>query len=106
MSRLARCAGAALCAAVAVGTASAAELTALVQRRIANATFEVVDLKLEADPLTYEKPLPLELIPFRERTDKYRSLGTAFAIGKNRFAVSRCGSPPQCRSPMLTASCS
>jgi hypothetical protein len=38
-----------------------------------------------SDPLTYEKPLPLELMPYRERTDKFQSIGTAFAIGPNRF---------------------
>ena len=39
------------------------------------------------DPLTYEKPLPLELLPFQERNDKYYSIGTAFAIGNNRYVT-------------------
>jgi hypothetical protein len=82
-----RCGAAALLALVATGTSTAAELAPAVQQRLANATFEVVELKPEPDPLSYEKPLPLELIPFRERTDKYRSVGTAFAIGKNRFVT-------------------
>ncbi len=82
-----RCAAAALLATIAIGTSTAAELAAAVQQRLANATFEVVQLKPEPDPLSYEKPLPLELIPFRERTDKYRSIGTAFAIAKNRFVT-------------------
>ena len=76
---------ASLLAAVSFGTAPAAELAPGVQQRLASATFEVVELKPEADPLSYEKPLPLELLPYRERTDKYRSVGTAFAIGRNRF---------------------
>lgn len=49
------------------------------------ATFEVVLKKPERDPLSYEKPLPLELLPYAERTDKYWSVGTAFAIAPNTF---------------------
>jgi serine protease Do len=66
-------------------TATAATLAPGVQQKLNNATFEVVLAKPVPDPLTYEKPLPLELIPYRERTDKFRSIGTAFAIGPNRF---------------------
>lgn len=51
------------------------------------ATFEVVQAKPAVDPLTYEKPLPLELLPYQERTDKYHSIGTAFAIGHNRYVT-------------------
>ena len=47
--------------------------------------FEVVLLKPTADSLSYEKPLPLDLIPFNERNDKYLSIGTAFAISENKF---------------------
>ena len=50
-------------------------------------TFEVVAAKPVEDPLTYEKPLPLELLPFQERNDKYYSIGTAFSIGGNRFVT-------------------
>lgn len=53
---------------------------------IQSATFEVVAAK-PADTLSYEKPLPLDLLPFQERTDKYYSIGTAFAIGPNRFVT-------------------
>jgi serine protease Do len=66
-------------------TAAAATLAPGVQQKLSNATFEVVLAKPASDPLTYEKPLPLELIPYRERTDKFQSIGTAFAIGPNRF---------------------
>jgi serine protease Do len=66
-------------------TATAATLAPGVQQKLSSATFEVVLAKPVSDPLTYEKPLPLELIPYRERTDKFRSIGTAFAIGPNRF---------------------
>jgi serine protease Do len=55
--------------------------------KIQAATFEVVAAKPVNDPLTYEKPLPLELLPFQERNDKYFSIGTAFAIGNNRYVT-------------------
>ncbi len=50
-------------------------------------TFEVVMKKPEKDPLTYEKPLPLDLLPYTERTDVYQSIGTAFALGHNRYVT-------------------
>lgn len=55
-------------------------LDSSVQRRLRDATFEVVLGKPETDPLTYEKELPLELLPFTERNSKYRPVGTAFVI--------------------------
>jgi hypothetical protein len=57
--------------------------------RINAATFEVVTPKPADDPLTYEKPLPLDLLPYQERTDKYFSIGTAFALGHNRYVTAR-----------------
>jgi S1-C subfamily serine protease len=65
----------------------AAPLTGELQKQVRAATFEVVLKKPEKDTLTYEKPLPLELIPFRERNDKYRSVGTAFAITPTTFVT-------------------
>lgn len=50
-----------------------------------SATFEVVVKKSTKDPLTYEKELPMNLLPFRVRNDKYQSIGSAFAIGDNKF---------------------
>jgi serine protease Do len=52
---------------------------------ISNAVFEVVMTKPTKDSLQYEKPLPLELLPYSIRTDKYYSVGTAFAIGPSEF---------------------
>jgi hypothetical protein len=65
--------------------AHAASPTPEFQKRVRAATFEVVMLKAVDDTLTYEKPLPLDLIPYAERTDRYWSIGTAVAIGPNRF---------------------
>src|SRR3989338_3985130 len=52
---------------------------------INNAVYEVIVQKPEKDSLSYEKTLPLDLIPYSVRTDKYYSVGTAFAIGPNQF---------------------
>ena len=49
------------------------------------AVFEVVVPKPEKDSLSYEKPLPLDLIPYSIRKDKYYSVGTSFAIAPDRF---------------------
>jgi serine protease Do len=65
--------------------ATAATLAPGVLEKLSGATFEVVVDKPTEDPLTYEKPLPLELIPYRERMDKFRPVGTAFAIAPNRI---------------------
>lgn len=68
-------------------TALGAELDADVQRQIRAATFEVVQLKPPDGEVTYERALPMELMPYQQRTDKYRSVGTAFAIGPNRYVT-------------------
>ncbi len=73
--------------AVRVAEVRAAPLTGELQKQVRAATFEVVQKKPEKDTLTYEKPLPLELIPFLERNDKYRSVGTAFAITPTTFVT-------------------
>src|SRR3546814_12656220 len=52
-----------------------------------SATFEVVAAKPVDDPLSYEKPLPLDLLPFQQRNDKYYSIGTAFSIGGGRYVT-------------------
>jgi len=65
----------------------AASLDPAVLPKIQAATFEVIAAKPVNDPLTYEKPLPLDLLPFQARTDKYYSIGTAFAIGDNRYVT-------------------
>lgn len=65
----------------------AASLDPAVLPKIQAATFEVVAAKPVEDPLTYEKPLPLDLLPFQQRNDKYYSIGTAFALGENRYVT-------------------
>lgn len=70
-----------------VSAVQAASLDAALLPKIQAATFEVVQAKPASDPLSYEKPLPLELLPYQERTDKYYSIGTAFAIGHDRYVT-------------------
>ena len=76
-----------ICLVVCGGAVHAASLDPAVLPKIQAATFEVVAAKPLNDPLTYEKPLPLELLPFQERNDKYYSIGTAFALGNNRYVT-------------------
>lgn len=68
-------------------TLSAATLDASLLPVVKGATFEVVLTKPDDSAVRYEKPLPLEKLPFQYRNDKYNSIGTAFAIGKNRFVT-------------------
>lgn len=55
--------------------------------RINQCVYEVIVPKPQQDSLSYEKPLPLDLLPFQIRNDKYYSIGTAFALGKNELAT-------------------
>ena len=80
-SRIALAAGAGGC----LAGAGAASPTPALQQKVRAATFEVVIRKTDPDPLTYERPLPLELLPYQIRNDAYWSIGTAFAIGPNAF---------------------
>ncbi len=63
----------------------AATPTPEVQKAVKAATFEVVLHKADSDPLSYERPLPLELIPYVIRSDHYWSIGTAFAISPDTY---------------------
>jgi len=72
---------------IATYSSAAASLDNSAQQRIRAATFEVVQLKPEEGAIiTYDRPPPMELVPYQERMDKYRFVGTAFAIGANRYA--------------------
>src|SRR5262245_3922686 len=66
-------------------TSQAATLPIEAQQRVSTATFEVVMEKPQDDPLTYERPLPLELLPYTERTDTFQAVGTAFSIGDHKY---------------------
>ncbi|MBI3804671.1 MAG: trypsin-like peptidase domain-containing protein [Nitrospirae bacterium] len=57
----------------------------LVPSHIHNAVYEVIVAKPPEASLTYEKPLPMELLPFTIRNDKYYSIGTAFAMNETEL---------------------
>lgn len=63
----------------------AADLDPQILAQIDANTFEVVAAKPIADNLTYVRPLPLELLPFQERNDKFHSIGTAVSIGNGSY---------------------
>ena len=95
-------------AAALIADCRAATLTSELQRKVEAATFEVVRRKPPKDNVTYEKPPPMELLPYTERTDAYWSLGTAFVIAPNTFVtaahvllatVSGQFDPPAVRAP-------
>lgn len=73
-------------AAAAEPAPSAVTLSPKVLELIQESTFEVVVRKPTEDSLSYEKPLPFDLLPYAVRTDKYYSVGTAFAIGPKVLA--------------------
>jgi serine protease Do len=62
-----------------------ASLGSSVMDAISEAVYEVVVPKPTKDSLQYEKPLPMDLLPYSIRTDKYYSVGTAFAISPSEF---------------------
>lgn len=76
-----------LAAALCCAPVRAEQLDAPTQQKIRAATFEVVMLKPDEPDITYEKPLPLDLLPYQFRNDKYFSVGTAFAIGNHQFVT-------------------
>lgn len=63
-----------------VSLVNAASIEPALQKSVRAATVEVVLPRPAKDPLTYERALPLELLPFSERNDRFHSLGTAFSI--------------------------
>lgn len=66
--------------------AFAAPLDAGLQQQVRTATFEVVIPKPERESVRYDKPWH-DALPYQLRSDAYVSIGTAFAIGPNRYAT-------------------
>ena len=60
-----------------------------IKARVTEASFEVVVLRPDPakDPVSYEKELPWDLVPFNVRNDRYNSIGTAFAISKTELVT-------------------
>ena len=54
---------------------------------VRSAVFEVVLEKPQSDPTVYERELNWDLVPYAIRSDKYYSIGTAFAISETELAT-------------------
>lgn len=54
-------------------------------RNLHDSVFEVVIPKVEDSFVQYEKALPFDRLPFQIRNDKFFGVGTAFAVGPNRY---------------------
>lgn len=52
-----------------------------------SSNFEVVIAKPTIDTVKYEKELPLHLLPYQYRVDKYYSVGSAFRIDNDQFVT-------------------
>src|SRR5688572_7082673 len=53
--------------------------------RLTKAVFEVVIPRIEDKDIVYQEKLPEHLLPFKIRKSPFRGIGTAFALGANRF---------------------
>lgn len=53
--------------------------------KLQRAVFEVVTKKSETDPISYDRELPLDRLPYAIRTDKYNPIGTAFLMDDGNF---------------------
>jgi len=73
----------------AILTAQERSLDPTVRSRVTASSFEVVVLRPDPakDPVSYEKELPWDLVPFNIRNDPYISIGTAFATSSNRLVT-------------------
>lgn len=56
-------------------------------QHINRCVYEVIVPKPQQDSLSYEKPLPMDLLPFQLRNDKYYSIGTAFALSETELVT-------------------
>lgn len=63
------------------------ELSSAQKRLLQEACVEVVVPKPEKDSSTYAKELPWDQVPYAIRTDKFYSIGTAFAISRTELVT-------------------
>lgn len=60
-------------------------LSSDIVKKVNDSVYEVIVPKPVEENITYEKELPMHLIPYAVRTDKYYSIGSAFKIDKTKF---------------------
>lgn len=53
--------------------------------RLMNGVFEIVVPRIEDKSISYNEELPTHLLPYKIRKSPFRGVGTAFAIGPNKF---------------------
>ena len=75
------------CASFPLVRTEGAALSPALRKLVSDAVFEVVLEKAGNDPVTYEKPLNWETVPYAIRSDKYYSIGTAFAVSNTELAT-------------------
>ena len=54
-------------------------------KKLNRSIYEVVTPKLESSKIEYDRPLPYDQLSFRERNEKYNSIGTAFFINEKEL---------------------
>ncbi|MDH5355714.1 MAG: serine protease [Gammaproteobacteria bacterium] len=74
-----------ICAFFVAQPCMAIDLDQEVLNDVISSNFEVVIAKPDKDTVKYEKELPLHLLPYQVRTDKYYSVGSAFRLDNDRF---------------------
>lgn len=63
-------------------------------KQLNHGIYEVVTPKLESSKIEYDRPLPFDKLDFKERNEKYHSIGTAFFIsGKELMTAGHVFSP-------------
>lgn len=75
------------CAVFQSGSPESGKLSAKVRKLVSNAVFEVVIEKSENNQIVYEKPLDWDMVPYAIRSDKYYSIGTAFAVSPTELVT-------------------
>jgi hypothetical protein len=55
--------------------------------QLSQGVFQVVVPRVEDDGVQYKEPLPVDLLPYEVRNDKFVSIGTAFAISPTHFVT-------------------
>ncbi len=84
--RMARVGAALICVLLVCRAVVAVPLDVDVQRKVQQATFEVVVPKPAKESATFDKPWE-NLIPYKVRSDHYLPVGTAFSIGHGRYVT-------------------
>src|SRR4051812_33250417 len=64
---------------------ASAPVAKILYQKLVKSVFEVVVPKVKDEFVVYERPLPYDRLPFKDRNDKYQAVGTAFQIEKGKY---------------------